>query len=118
MLARIDVRGTSGDLRAALARPEAAGADLGVTVEAIIADVRARGALAVRDLTARLDGADVADPRVGRAEIEAALERTSPGLRAAFELARDQIVGWHEAQRDREPQHERLGVEVTEHVVP
>ncbi len=37
----------------------------------------------------------------------------SPGLRAAFELARDQIVAWHEAQREREPRHERLGVEVT-----
>jgi histidinol dehydrogenase len=118
MLARIDVRGTSGDLRAALARPDSVGADVSVAVAEIIADVRARGAVAVRELTARLDGADLADARVGVAEIAAALDRTSPGLRAAFELARDQIVGWHEAQREREPQHERLGVEVTERVVP
>src|SRR5689334_10032231 len=109
MLARIDVRGTSGDLRAALARPAAAGPDLGATVAAIIDDVRARGADAVRELTSRLDGADVTDPRVTRDEIISARDRISPGLRAALEVARDQIVAWHEAQREREARHERLG---------
>src|SRR5262249_28629872 len=34
------------------------------------------------------------------------------------ELARDQILAWHEAQRDKEARHERLGVEVRELVVP
>ncbi len=122
MLVRTDVRGTTGDLRAALARPEAAGADpagtLVETVAAIVADVRSRGAIAVGELTERLDGVVVAEPLVSRAEIDAALERTSPGLRAAFELARDQIVAWHEAQTEREAHHERLGVEVGEHIVP
>ncbi len=118
MLARTDVRGTTGDLRAVLARPEIAGADVSGVVAEIVAAVRARGAVAVRELTARLDGADVADPRVGQDEIDAALDRTDPELVAAFELARDQIVAWHEAQREREPEHERLGVEVSELVVP
>jgi histidinol dehydrogenase len=118
MLARIDVRGTSGDLRALLARPDAAAPDVRAAVAEIIADVRARGVIAVRELTSRLDGVDVAEPRVERAEIAAALERTSPALRAALELARDQILAWHEAQREREPRHERLGVEVSELVVP
>ncbi len=117
MLARIDVRGAPDDLRALLARPEPAGPDLGVAVAAIVADVRVRGALAVRELTARLDGAEIEDPRVDPAEIAAALERISPGLRAALELARDQIVAWHEAQHEREARHVRLGVEVVEHVV-
>jgi histidinol dehydrogenase len=118
MLARIDVRGTSGDLRAALARPDAAAPDLVGVVADIIAEVRARGGAAVAELTARLDGVTVVEPRVSTAEIKGALERISPGLRAAFELARDQIVAWHEAQAEREPQHERLGVRVAEHVVP
>ena len=118
MLARIDVRGTAGDLRAALARPGPAAAEVGGAVAEIIADVRARGSVAVRELTARLDGADVPEPRVERSEVISALGRISPGLRAAFELARDQIVAWHEAQREREAHHERLGVEVWERVVP
>jgi histidinol dehydrogenase len=118
MLARIDVRGTSGDLRAALARPLAEGPDVGAAVSEIIAAVREGGADAVRELTVRLDGVDVADPRVTRDEIISARDRISPGLRAALEVARDQIVAWHEAQREREARHERLGIEVTEQVVP
>jgi histidinol dehydrogenase len=118
MLARIDVRGTSGDLREVLARPVAAGPDVSVAVARIIADVRSRGAAAVRELTKRLDGVEIADTRVDAARMDAALERISPSLRAALELARDQIVAWHEAQQEREAHHARLGVEVTELVVP
>ncbi len=118
MLARIDVRGTSGDLRAALARPDTGGPDVVGLVAEIIADVRFRGAAAVADLTARLDGVTVVDPRVTTSEVDAARERISPGLRAAFELARDQIVAWHEAQTERAAHHERLGVEVAELIVP
>src|SRR5262245_19859621 len=118
MLARIDLRGTSGDLRSALAPASAVGPDLGAAVAEIITAVRERGVDAVRELTARLDGADVAEPRVPRDEIISARDRISPGLWAALEVARDQIVAWHEAQREREARHERLGVEVTEQVVP
>jgi histidinol dehydrogenase len=118
MLARLDVRGTSGDLRTALARPPVAAPDVGEAVAEIITAVRERGADAVRELTARLDRAEVADPRVRRDEIITARDRISPGLAAALEVARDQIVAWHEAQREREARHERLGVEVTEQVVP
>src|SRR5260221_558115 len=117
MLARIDLRGTAGDLRALLARPETTGPDIRAAVAAIIADVKVRGEAAVRELTARFDGADLSDPRVDPAEIAAALERISPGLRGALELARDQIVAWHEAQREREARHERRGIEVAERVV-
>lgn len=118
MLPRTDVRGTTGDLRRLLARPEPVGVDVVDVVAGIIADVRARGGEAVAELTARLDGVAVSDPRVPRAEVDVALERISPGLRAAFELARDQIVAWHEAQTEREAQHERLGIRVDERVVP
>src|SRR3954469_3941254 len=117
MLARIDVRGIPGDLRAALSRPDAAGPNVAAAVGEILADVRTRGGAAVRELTARLDGADVIDPRVDPTEVATALERISPGLRAALELARDQIVAWHEAQHEREARHVRLGVKVVERVV-
>jgi histidinol dehydrogenase len=46
------------------------------------------------------------------------LDGLAPGLVAALELARDQIVAWHEAQREKEARHERLGIEVQEYVVP
>ena len=48
--------------------------------------------------------ADVAEPRVDRGrDRRRARPHRSPALRAALELARDQIVAWHEAQREREP---------------
>src|SRR5437879_1912594 len=117
MLDRIDVRGIPGDLRAVLARPRTAASDVSAAVAEIIAGVRTDGEAAVREWTARLDGVDVPEPRVDRAQVAAALERISPGLRAALELARDQIIAWHEAQREREAHHERLGVEVSELVL-
>jgi len=48
----------------------------------------------------------------------AALDRLDPGLRAALELARDQIVAWHEVQSGVAVEHERFGVRVRELLVP
>ncbi|RPI10164.1 MAG: histidinol dehydrogenase, partial [Actinobacteria bacterium] len=61
MLTRLDLRGFTGDLRARLPRPMA---DVDVPVAAvreILADVRARGDEAVRELTERFDGVRLAD---------------------------------------------------------
>jgi len=118
MLARLDVRGIDGDLRAALARPDAAGSDVAASVRAILIDVRARGDAAVRELTARFDGVEIEELGVPARAVQAALDDVGPGLVAALELARDQIIAWHEAQREKEARHERLGIEVQEHVVP
>jgi histidinol dehydrogenase len=118
MLARIDLRAVSGDFRAELARPAPPGDDVGAVVAEIIADVAARGDAAVREYTKRFSGCDLADPAVGRAEFEAALERIEPHVRAALMFARDQILAWHEAQREKEARHERAGVQVHELVVP
>ena len=118
MLARLDVRGIDGDLRAALARPDAAGSDVAASVRAILTDVRARGDAAVRELTARFDGVEIEELGVPARAVQAALDDVGPGLVAALELARDQIIAWHEAQREKEARHERLGIEVQEHVVP
>jgi histidinol dehydrogenase len=117
MLTRIDLRGSS-DVRRALARPPAEGADVGAVVAGIIADVRARGDDALRDYTSRFDGAALDALAVPRSESAAALERLDPALRAALELARDQIVAWHEVQAGEELVHTRSGVRVEEMVVP
>jgi histidinol dehydrogenase len=117
MLARVDLRGCS-DVRGALARPAAAGADVGPAVAAIIADVRARGDAAVREYTERFDGCRLDALAVARSEMEAALGRLDPGLRAALELARDQIVAWHQAQAGHGVEHVRAGVRVRELLVP
>ena len=118
MLARLDLRGVSGDLRAALARPSDAGVDVGAAVAEIIAAVRERGDAALRELTAKFDGVELEDLEVWTTELEDAPNQVAPGLMAALELARDQILAWHEAQREKEARHERLGVEVRELVVP
>ena len=117
MLTRIDLRGVPGDLRALLATGES-GADLSAAVGEIISAVRTGGDAALRTLTARFDGVDIEDVLVSPGAIAEAVDQISPGLRAGLELARDQILAWHEAQREKEARHERLGVEVHERVVP
>ena len=118
MLTRRDVRGIAGDLRAELARPPAADEGVQAAVTAIVADVRARGDAALRELTERFDGVDLPHAQVPPDDLTEALARIPPALRAALELVRDQIVAWHEAQREKEAHHERLGIEVYEVVRP
>jgi histidinol dehydrogenase len=117
MLTRVDLRGVSGDLRAELAQP-AAVEDIGPAVTEIINAVRERGDPALRELTARFDGCLIDDLRVSPAELAVGAAEATPALLAALELARDQIVAWHEAQREKEARHERLGIELHERVIP
>ena len=118
VLPRTDVRGLTGDLRAQLVRPDPAGAGVADAALEIVAAVRAGGDAAVRELTERFDGCRLDDFGVGAGERDAALARLDPDLRAALEFARDQIVAWHEAQREKEAHHERSGIRVRELVVP
>ena len=105
-------------MRRALARPLAVGNDVGAAVAAIIAEVRECGDDALRAFTERFDGCRIAEIALGRAEMVSALDRLDPGLRAALELARDQIVAWHEVQAGEGVEHSRLGVHVRELLVP
>lgn len=118
MLQRTDVRGRGAELRAALRRVNPTTEHLAATVTGVIDDVRARGDAALRDLTERFDGCRLASFGVPRAELDAALDRIDPDLRMALEFARDQILAWHGAQREREARHERSGIEVHEVIVP
>lgn len=120
MLARLDLRAFDADLRVALTRLDLADdhrerSDL---VAGVIAEVRDRGDAAIRDLTERFDGVRVDDLRVHRDELQSALDGCDPDLVVALEFARDQILAYHEAQREHEARHERMGVQVRELILP
>jgi histidinol dehydrogenase len=81
-----------------------------VAVQAILADVRARGDEAVRDLTETFDGTRPGDLRVPPAELAAALERIPAALREALTVAAANIRAYHETQVVPEVAHERDGI--------
>ncbi|MFM8304457.1 MAG: histidinol dehydrogenase [Actinomycetota bacterium] len=116
MLARSDLRGVA-DLRSALAPPPV---DPGPVeaVRAVLADVRARGDAAVRDLTERFDGCRVDDLRVPASALAAALADLSGEVRRALDRAHGEILAYHSAQTDGGFTLERGGIRLTERVVP
>jgi histidinol dehydrogenase len=90
-------------------------ADVEATVRAIIADVAARGDLALRDLTRKFDRLDLDQipMQVTGQEIAVALDACSGAASAALQFARDRIEAFHRRQL---PQDDRftdaLGVEL------
>ncbi|TCV97246.1 histidinol dehydrogenase [Luteibacter rhizovicinus] len=82
----------------ALARPaQSRSATLREGVETIVADVRTRGDDALRELTARYDGAEIDALEVGDAEFVAAEGRLSAELKAAIVEAAGRIELFHRA---------------------
>lgn len=76
-------------------------ADVEATVDAIIADVRARGDAALIEYAAKFDHAELTDVRVSQAEIEEAfaeLERTDPEFITTLKMAAENIRHFHEQQ--------------------
>ncbi|MGH8172076.1 MAG: histidinol dehydrogenase [Rhodanobacteraceae bacterium] len=67
-------------------------------VRAILADVRARGDVAIRELTARFDGCELADFVVGEDEFAAARAEIDPDLFAAMKNAVARVETFHTAQ--------------------
>ncbi|MCB2116521.1 MAG: histidinol dehydrogenase [Rhodobacteraceae bacterium] len=74
--------------------------DVDAAVAAIIADVRARGDVAVIELTAKLDRLELTPGTLAfsATEIDAACAAVSPEDRAALELAAARIRAYHERQ--------------------
>ena len=70
-------------------------------VAAILADVKARGDVAIADYTARFDGHDLAQSgwKVPASECHKALDALGPDLRSALTLAADRIRAYHIGQR-------------------
>jgi histidinol dehydrogenase len=90
----LDEAGRAG----ALARPaQSRSAALRDGVEAIIADVRARGDAALRELTARYDGTTLDALAVTDDEFAAAEARLAPELKAAVREAAERIERFHRA---------------------
>lgn len=75
--------------------------DVSRDVAAIIADVRARGDMALRDLTLKFDRFDLdsAGWQISLSDCAAALDALDPELRGALELAAERIRTYHEKQR-------------------
>ena len=120
MLARTDLRGVTGRLDRVLAPagPDAADEQVAASVASIIAEVRARGDEALAEFTARFDGVVPSVLAVRPERRAGAVAAVPPSLRAALEAARDEIVAWHEAQRERGARRSSGGVEIHEAVVP
>ena len=114
MLTRLDLRGRTGPLD--LPRPRAATDPPVAAVQSIIAEVRARGDDALRELSERLDHLEepLGDLRVPPAELRAALDGLAPLLREALELAKANILAYHREQLVPDRRLERDGVVVRE----
>ena len=118
MLARIDLRGHSGDPADRLPRAPAAAAATDAVAE-ICAAVRREGLPAVLAATARLDGVQLASTRVPPDAFASALAALDPAVRAALEEAARRARLVHEAQlRADETVHVAPGATVTERWVP
>ncbi|HYH24170.1 MAG TPA: histidinol dehydrogenase [Blastococcus sp.] len=103
MLARIDLRGNTlpgvRDLADLLPRAATDIDSVLATVRPLCEDVRIRGAQAVREITARLDGVDAEDFAVPQAALDRALAECDPTLRAALEEAISRVQKVHADQR-------------------
>jgi len=111
VLTRLDLRGLDAAAVAA-ALPPLAPDDEGPrqAVREVLDAVRQRGDAAVRELTLRFDGIDVADTRVPDAAIAAALEAADPEVRTALEVAAAGIEDFHRHQLRPPSTYRRDGI--------
>jgi histidinol dehydrogenase len=108
---RLDLRGVD-DLAGRLPRPDLGADEPVAAVRAILADVRARGDVALRELTARFDGVAVDDLAVPHDELKRSLDAIDPEVRGALEVAAANIRAFHESQLVAPHRFERDGVVV------
>ncbi|HKB75351.1 MAG TPA: histidinol dehydrogenase [Myxococcales bacterium] len=87
-------RAQAAGLRAAAAVPP----EVAPAVSRIVAEVRARGEAAVRELTLRFDGADLPDAFLPAREWDALAARCPPAVRAALEKAAQRVRAFHAPQ--------------------
>lgn len=111
MLTRLDLRGLDAAAVAA-ALPPLALDDEGPrqAVREVLDAVRDRGDAAVRELTRRFDGLDVAETRVPDTAIAAALDGVDADVRAALEAAAAGIEDFHRHQLRPPSTYRRDGI--------
>jgi histidinol dehydrogenase len=117
MLTLFDLRGSIDGLDALLARDDDADEAITDAVRAIVADVRARGDVALRELTERFDGAAIEDHRVNAVAVREALDAIPTEVRDALEYAAGEITAYHEAQVGSVVDLDRAGIRLRELVV-
>jgi histidinol dehydrogenase len=123
VLSRIDLRGSAlpgaRELAALLPRAATDIDSVLAVVRPICDDVRDRGAEAVREITARLDGVDAADFAVPQSALDEALRACDPAVRAALEEAISRVRKVHADQRRTDVTTDVVrGGRVTERWVP
>lgn len=112
MIARIDLTGAARrttDARTVLPRTCLDVGAVQDAVQAICDDVKQRGSIAVREITARLDGVDLLQARVPAVEMAAALSNLAPDVVSALSEA---------VLRTRRVSRAQLRAEVVVDVVP
>ena len=121
-MTRIDLRGrtlTAAQLRTALPRGGVDVDSVVPTVRPIVDDVAARGAAAALEYGEKFDGVRPDAVRVPVAELDAALSRLDPDIRAALEVAIDRTRAVHADQRRTDTTTVLgTGASVTERWVP
>ncbi|HMK12723.1 MAG TPA: histidinol dehydrogenase [Acidimicrobiales bacterium] len=118
MLSLLDLRGFTGDLRAALPRPSVASDVPLAAVREILADVKQRGDDALRELTQRFDGVELDTIRVPTADLQRARDSIPASLREALDRAAEGIADFHASERATEASYERDGILVRTRPVP
>jgi len=81
-----------------LRRPAMEAAQLDQLVQGVIDEIDARGDEAIREFTARFDGVRLGNFRVSEAEIVAAEQVLDDELKAAIQLAKENIEAFHQRQ--------------------
>ena len=112
VLKRLDLRGRSDQFADVLPRPGTGVAVSSMAVRELISHVRDGGDAAVRELTARFDGADVPDTLVPASELQAAWAGLPSALRSAMETAHRRILEFHRTEAPAGHTYERDGVTV------
>lgn len=99
LLSLVDLRGDHADVSGRLPRPVADLPDVRRSVRTILDDVRTRGDLALRELTARFDGVELSALTVDEATLDAASMGLDPDVRTAIDAAAERIRWFHEHAR-------------------
>jgi len=107
--------GFEGAFKAFLAEKRETSTDVDAAVAQIVADVKARGDVALKDLSRKFDGIDLdkVGMRVSKEEMRTALSACDKETIAALELAGDRIADHHRRQLPiNERYTDELGVEL------
>lgn len=113
VLRRLDLRGADGDLAARLPRPDLSVDAPTEAVRELVAAVREGGDAAIRQLTERFDGVDLADPRVGSEALAAAWDGLDEATRRALQTAHDRVLAFHHAEAQARHEVTSDGITVT-----